>query len=448
MGNKIKSLVVRRAERNLKIGSGFGSTFLYSSNIANLQRSGTDNKFYRNFIRLNLSATNPMAVSSLDTQWCWSKNDYRDGVPDWHFKKGPIPRLQLRYAFPPGADEWVQRPVEAYQEGPSEGFPTAPFFSGIADPKLARASAMSKAFKQLRKEQRRLQGLVVLGELRKTIQMLKRPLSSLRSGVNDYFTAVQRRTRGVKRSRVKDVLADTWLEYSFGWVPFLNDVRDAAELAASVVQKQKRATFRTFGEDSHLINLNASQVIGAEYAHLRRITSDTERAFCIVRVGLDCRLDQGYGSTFEYLRRAAGFTFSDFVPAAWELIPWSFLIDYFSNVGDVLEAATTDVTALRWVNVTEVYESERRVDFILDTESTINYFNTHFRAKDFGNVAVIDSREEGLLGCYRSKRRTVSRWSGSLMVPPLRLEIPTSPLKFLNLAALFGRGESIQRSFR
>jgi len=49
---------------------------------------------------------------------------------------------------------------------------------------------------------------------------------------------------------------------------------------------------------------------------------------------------QGSCNSFDYNRSQIGFTLGNFVPTVWELIPYSFVIDYFANIGTVLKAMT------------------------------------------------------------------------------------------------------------
>jgi hypothetical protein len=49
-----------------------------------------------------------------------------------------------------------------------------------------------------------------------------------------------------------------------------------------------------------------------------------------------------------------GFNPQNFIPAAWELLPWSFLADYFSNIGDILTASIVSTKHLAYTNRTEV----------------------------------------------------------------------------------------------
>jgi len=50
------------------------------------------------------------------------------------------------------------------------------------------------------------------------------------------------------------------------------------------------------------------------------------------------------------LRTHFGFDWQTAVLTAWEIIPYSFLVDYFINIGDILEASLFNQTNLAWVN--------------------------------------------------------------------------------------------------
>jgi hypothetical protein len=53
-----------------------------------------------------------------------------------------------------------------------------------------------------------------------------------------------------------------------------------------------------------------------------------------------------------------GFNPQNFIPAAWELLPWSFLADYFTNIGDILTASIVSTKHLAYTNRTEIVISK------------------------------------------------------------------------------------------
>jgi hypothetical protein len=60
---------------------------------------------------------------------------------------------------------------------------------------------------------------------------------------------------------------------------------------------------------------------------------------------------------FRYL----GVSWSDVIPAAYELVPYSFVVDYFTNLGDVLEALCFNRSSVAWVSQTDRWEAFQEV---------------------------------------------------------------------------------------
>lgn len=53
-----------------------------------------------------------------------------------------------------------------------------------------------------------------------------------------------------------------------------------------------------------------------------------------------------------------GFDYPNFVPTAWELCPWSFFVDYFTNIQEIIGAATQVNAGLAWASKTLRMTSE------------------------------------------------------------------------------------------
>jgi hypothetical protein len=129
------------------------------------------------------------------------------------------------------------------------------------------------------------------------------------------------------------------------------------------------------------------------------------------------------------LAEEAGLRFRDFVPALWEWIPYSFLVDYFTNIGDIIEAASFPKSDLAWCART--------------------YRNTAVRDGSRMTCRVTSSNAYPLTGYTRLdafypssiiiRRKYVSRaaFVGSF-VPSFQIEIPGSRgfKKYLNIGAL------------
>jgi hypothetical protein len=112
-----------------------------------------------------------------------------------------------------------------------------------------------------------------------------------------------------------------------------------------------------------------------------------------------------------------GFDLSSWAPTLWELIPYSFLIDYFSNIGDVIRGWSQMGVRLAWCNRTS------RKTF---TKTAWSSPSGVFPAQAFSAAKFV---------CTRVRVSRAS-YSGTTVPKPI-LEIPSlGSLKWLNIAAL------------
>lgn len=275
----------------------------------------------------------------------------------------------------------------------------------------------------------RFQGGVFLGELAETLHMIRKPAHALRKSVNTYFATLKKRERGLRRvlgrrplkASKRKLLAETWLEWAYGWRPLLSDARQAAEALASLNDSRaphKRVTARyeqlSAPEVGTLLESIGSAIWKQSYHR-------EERVLVIIRgsVRVEPSSRQLFSSTLW------GFDPVQWVPTAWELIPYSFLVDYFTNVGDVLACWAASRSAIEWTNYTTVKENKYVLDGGQFVQPTPNAGTNQF----------VQGRVPG--GFYL--RRKVDRYTtlGSL-IPSFSFEIPGLGTKWINLAALLG----------
>jgi hypothetical protein len=124
-----------------------------------------------------------------------------------------------------------------------------------------------------------------------------------------------------------------------------------------------------------------------------------------------------------------GFTPSDILPAAWELIPYSFLVDYFTNIGNVIQAYTLDTSGVRWLEKgtrTSSYNYVAEVNMVLSA--------LPFPRELYSYVDVIQNLPGGSNG-YEIIRFSRNKYEQSI-IPSLEFSIPGLGLKWLNLTAL------------
>lgn len=301
------------------------------------------------------------------------------------------------------------------------------------------SDASIEILKKIRKTQSQMMGGVFLKELGQTIQLITNPVSGLRRLLSTHLKKVNKNTKQFKARRDSDniqrVLADTWLETQFGVVPLLNDVKDGA-LALARLHSEKRKT-RVSCIVQREVHVRASASTTAVNGSLLAMKFDREKNVfrTSYHVGLDASTD--YDETpGSRLGELAGFNLADFVPTVWECLPWSFLIDYFSNIGDVLTARNTDTSKVTWVSKCDISERVIEVTERYDLGLTLK-----------GNPTIVCTSWSDSQGSYVSSSKWIRRSAG-LEYPTLNFELPTGPFKLANIVALIVSGKRTERSLR
>lgn len=301
------------------------------------------------------------------------------------------------------------------------------------------AAAIAKLYERIKAVRSQMNGLQFLGELRQTIHMIRNPVNALIKGLTNYHDAVKskatRNIRGVplkKRAAiVKDTASGLWLEYSYGWKPLLNDVKGIAETAGRIVAERQQvrdsATSTVTGTPVKTFNQHNAPygILGNLY--LRTISSYESTAGVSWSVGLSSDVVAPIGS----LARAAqlsGFTLENFVPTLWELVPFSFVAEYFSNIGDIIEASCMSTAGITWKS-----KSNRTVTQLTKVAYPGNTFPKTAPFYDIGGQVSKVGHYGSLVISKTSLTRTVPT---SLPIPDLTLHLPGSVNKYANLAAL------------
>lgn len=146
-------------------------------------------------------------------------------------------------------------------------------------------------------------------------------------------------------------IPEGYLSYSFGWAPLVSDLLALFNLAKSIddrmryLRKLEKGTHirRRLGKRvvQHVITSNGYSA-GATYPNgqtiLRADTVDTEvlRVWFTAQAKLRNKLPVATDMHYLSKRLVLGLRASP--STVWNAVPWSWLIDYFFNVGDVIEA--------------------------------------------------------------------------------------------------------------
>lgn len=223
-----------------------------------------------------------------------------------------------------------------------------------------RASiALAKAYAKM--NQSSLMSGEVLRDLNTTVAMLRRPFGSAQKLVNRMLTR-RKKFRTKDYAETLKVNADIWLEYRYGWKPLLMDCDTILE--EILVRRNRESWARLVAR--------ASEDASYNYTHGFSSVpfSGDWRASGTLHRDHKMKVSAGVmyvpsGSQHDILK-FLGMRPNDLPSTFWNIIPYSFVVDWFANVGTWIEAITPNPSVrvvMSWVTI---------VDEIVDTLTISN----------------------------------------------------------------------------
>jgi len=188
---------------------------------------------------------------------------------------------------------------------------------------------------------------VFLGEARDIPHMLQGTAKSFR----DAWKALGGNSRGISKSA-----ANTWLNTQFGWLPFLSDMRKFYKTWQNLdksINYLKRHNGRWVKRGGAVLSDSTSTVLADDKTHTGHhpVLNSMYYANPLVTGSHTVALVESTYAWFEgafryyipdigsvqWNRKAVRLLFGGGINPSllWELTPWSWLIDWFSNAGDV-----------------------------------------------------------------------------------------------------------------
>ena len=324
------------------------------------------------------------------------------------------------------------------------GRPTAP---GTSLHQKTDTEALLHAIKDARAKQTHFRGGNFLAELRDTLRGIRNPAKGFRELLDTYHRSARKNARRAAGRRsvpttqadfarlerdapksaraVQRALSDTWLEHNFGWAPLIGDTVDSYQALRRLAARVPLVRF--FGQST---NDDAPTYTSGNRSHDAYQINFTVRT----QFTYDCRYYGAVKVNTECPSGAAieefGVRARDFVPAVWEAIPYSFLIDYFTNIGDVLEVASFPTSDLAWAARTFKNHSLRSTErcAVIEPSSPAYPTNNSMKLFSFSPISVK----------WRRTYLDRSVVTGFSSLGRVRFEIPGSAnwKKWLNIAAL------------
>jgi hypothetical protein len=300
-----------------------------------------------------------------------------------------------------------------------------------ANPTISTSSASTYAsidfFNRARKALVRFRSIEFFGELAETLAMIRNPARALRKTIPELYKTLKKRSKGIRGSAISmarrkhSIWGDTWLEWAFGWAPLINDVADAT-LALDKLMFLPKPFWFVKG-----VGFDSSGGVPTRVSFKVNV-SGQEGSYS--EVSIQKAIVKFYGNitttdNFAGSPRVLGLRASDIPNAIWELTPWSFLIDYFTNVGDVINACSFPHADVSWVSKTTL--TSRRIERVLTSSLVENQDNPLNRIISVSSTPGYMKSEQSFLTRFR-----VSSY------PSVNFQwrIPGFSTKWLNIAAL------------
>lgn len=224
-------------------------------------------------------------------------------------------------------------------------------------PQLLVDKALTNYISKANEVLQAFQGFTFLGELLETIGMITNPANAFKRGVMDYLKHARKdrvtRKHIERAKRSKSLGAFTrlssglWLEAALGWQPLLGDIDSGCDALTRWREPVRRLIpIRGYAEDRQDTKVSSETVnVGPLAFYRERWLRSRESVVFRGRVIWDPN-QMLAGDDFKYW----GFSLEDVVPAGWNLIPGSFLLDYFTNIGDVVNGWSFGSSNVAWTD--------------------------------------------------------------------------------------------------
>lgn len=168
---------------------------------------------------------------------------------------------------------------------------------------------------------------VAVGEGRSTFDMLHNAVKTLGSAYGNFRKGrFKQAARDLNIGDVEKSLANNWLAYQYGWKPLVADAAGLAETHRAQYDSTQTQRYRVVSSKTKVVT-GSRKVTNFIWTGYHGVSYDTD--VFIARAGLLLEVT----SKLDKFRASVGLSPSDILLTAWELVPYSFVFDWFVDVG-------------------------------------------------------------------------------------------------------------------
>jgi hypothetical protein len=216
-----------------------------------------------------------------------------------------------------------------------------------------RNAALAKFFSHVAEARNNSQYGETLGEWKETVRAVTNPLGALRDFIIRWRRTSKKRLRRFKRrgrttaradrrfrtnqrqsEALAKAVAGTYLEFVFGWIPLVKSTNEAVQRMLDRWDYPERKVVKGKGWADY----NGVNTEGSLFTHdMVRVTQGV-KTHSRIEHRFKASIKTGAVGGKISLAQTLGLLPSDFVPTIYELFPFSFVLDYFLQVGDLINA--------------------------------------------------------------------------------------------------------------
>lgn len=301
---------------------------------------------------------------------------------------------------------------------PDVAMPTLPgaaFPSDTAEFDAARAFAKSYTQKS-----RSYRGGNAIVELVETIRMFTHPIKSIYTK-SFRFTERLRRIRHLAiphKLRYRQYLTDAFLQYQLGIAPLMSDAAELRDAIANLANDLgSKTTERIVGNGHETVQnelITGQFLVGGVFARQNRLMTTN---YSVRYTGAFRCVPPGVPA----VQASFGLGWQDVLPAVWEAIPFSFVLDYFSNCGAMIEGLAFANAQMAWMQKTTRIDRVRKATAAYPDVSSLPFYDIDVTG-----------------GAYYAGATRVNRTAITLIpYPRFQFKLPgMESLAWLNVAAL------------
>jgi len=187
--------------------------------------------------------------------------------------------------------------------------------------------------------------LTFLSEFHKTVQLVRSAINRFRDLLANFEQYYSRLSKAVKVRKTVSALLQEWLEFRYGWRLLVYDIQDINEALKGLKEKSRTRNKQRVGSNFSWVD---------DMSTFREYGSSTQTYTDVRHVDLSVR----------------GSIIADFVPAeisinpfitAWEVIPYSFVLDWFWNIGQSISAISFLTLNTQYTSASGLYCDVHRI---------------------------------------------------------------------------------------